>query len=199
MASAEHYLPTGPFSVMNKSEVAASGNKHDFYWFARHRPAPHPTPPLPLHTHPWRQPHAPPLAASGATYFWPCNVSCAESRNYQGEKFNCSAWSNVPNDMGLPDSWPGPCDLATGLPWTSHDLYADPYWENMDRDTFDALSYALFPLIMSYFHTGNATVGARAVHLLRVCVSSRPTRLCCSRKINRSVGRAGISSTPRRR
>ena len=32
VASAEHYLPTGPFSVMNKSEVAASGNKHDFYY-----------------------------------------------------------------------------------------------------------------------------------------------------------------------
>jgi len=90
--------------------------------------------------------------------------------------------------MGLPDSWPGPCDLAAGLPWTSHDLYADPYWENMDRDTFDALSYALFPLIMSYFHTGNATHGARAVHLLRVYVglSSRSALRIFAEKIQSS-------------
>lgn len=136
VASAERRLPLGPFSVLNKTEVAASGDKHDFY--------------------------------CGATYFWPCNVNCEESVNYQGEPFNCSDWANVPNDMGLADSWPGPCDLNTGLPWTSHDLYANSYWRSMDRDTFDSLCFALFPLVLSWFHTGNTVHGERAATLLRV-------------------------------
>ena len=50
----------------------------------------------------------------------------------------------------------------------------------MDRDTFDSLNYALFPLVLSWFHTENLEHGQHAVLLLRTYFLDPATRMNAS-------------------
>lgn len=174
----------GPFSVMNKSIVPASGNKHDFicisayYWPCNARcgvdaPAP-----------------------KGSTCATFCNKnsagpgpngSCLYPANPRGScpKSWCNNGSNIVSRNGKPttgDCSCTACNESTGLPWATHNGFDWPGAE-VDRGAIDGVWENVIPLVLGWWYTAPPTfsgvpgvpVGttstiyfARAAHILRV-------------------------------
>ena len=162
---ASAHLHDGPYSVLDKGFMPASGDKRDFmtlsayYW-------------------PCNETCNATLAPNGdcSRFCGGANNNCtytAIPRGCPNHRSWCNNGPHVYSDKtgeGGDCSCPA-CDEATGLPWAAHDGYNWPHATD-DRGEVDKVWAAVVPLTLAWFYTGEQAFLDRAVILLRAWFTS---------------------------
>eukprot|EP00040_Diaphanoeca_grandis_P012246 m.62262 g.62262 ORF g.62262 m.62262 type:complete len:539 (+) comp23120_c1_seq1:120-1736(+) len=179
-SDADMWVDSPPLSVMNKSTIPPSGDKHDYmsldkyYW-------PCNKPPPGVRTATFRENSDPTCAKGVRDGLYCCLESCGVCggkgcSDHTGGKPGCCL-SNILNANQSCNTHDPPCMLqkgtppfcngTTGLPWIRHDGVTNPDMANYDHDRLINMTSAVISLSRAYYFGRQQQYGMTAAMLLR--------------------------------
>ena len=150
-------LNTGPFSVINKTILPASGDVHDYFSTASYF---------------W-----PCSANCTAAISAKLGVPCVGKQTGWCDQHNLNCNWTAATDPSEPPAYP--CNHSSGTPWVSHTGYSNSAFPGLvsDRNQIDGVWHSIMPLILYSWYSDSVPHRQRAVTILRTFFLDPATRM----------------------